>query len=61
MSLHTDNQTGSWEIGVNSDSPYSVKVTGESDWSWELMRFFYLKVNFYIHRTCLCSHQVKVQ
>ncbi|KAL7404652.1 hypothetical protein ABVT39_017648 [Epinephelus coioides] len=30
LSLNTDNQTGSWEIRVNSNSPYSVKVTGQS-------------------------------
>ncbi|KAF0037607.1 hypothetical protein F2P81_010481 [Scophthalmus maximus] len=28
LSLNTDNQTGSWQIRVNSNSPYSVKVTG---------------------------------
>ncbi|XP_056225781.1 von Willebrand factor A domain-containing protein 7 [Seriola aureovittata] len=30
LSLDTDNQTGSWQISVNSNSPYSVKVTGQS-------------------------------
>lgn len=30
LSLNTDNQTGSWQISVNSNSPYSVKVTGQS-------------------------------
>ncbi|XP_049427227.1 von Willebrand factor A domain-containing protein 7 [Epinephelus fuscoguttatus] len=30
LSLNTDNQTGSWEIRVNSNRPYSVKVTGQS-------------------------------
>ncbi|XP_044046157.1 von Willebrand factor A domain-containing protein 7-like isoform X2 [Siniperca chuatsi] len=30
LSLNTDNQTGSWEISVNSNNPYSVKVTGQS-------------------------------
>ncbi|XP_035494314.2 von Willebrand factor A domain-containing protein 7 [Scophthalmus maximus] len=30
LSLNTDNQTGSWQIRVNSNSPYSVKVTGQS-------------------------------
>ncbi|XP_068583218.1 von Willebrand factor A domain-containing protein 7 [Cebidichthys violaceus] len=30
LSLNTDNQTGSWEIRVNSNNPYSVKVTGQS-------------------------------
>lgn len=29
LSLNTDNQTGSWQIRVNSNSPYSVKVTGQ--------------------------------
>ena len=29
LSLNTANQTGSWEISVNSNSPYSVKVTGQ--------------------------------
>ncbi|TNN54197.1 von Willebrand factor A domain-containing protein 7 [Liparis tanakae] len=28
LSLNTDNQTGSWEIRVNSNDPYAVKVTG---------------------------------
>lgn len=31
LSLNTDNQTGSWEISVNSNNPYSVKVTGQYD------------------------------
>ncbi|KAI3352993.1 hypothetical protein L3Q82_019566 [Scortum barcoo] len=30
LSLNTDNQTGSWEISVDSSNPYSVKVTGQS-------------------------------
>ncbi|XP_044046814.1 von Willebrand factor A domain-containing protein 7-like [Siniperca chuatsi] len=30
LSLNTDNQTGSWEISVNSNNPYTVKVTGQS-------------------------------
>ncbi|KAK5899641.1 hypothetical protein CesoFtcFv8_009100 [Champsocephalus esox] len=30
LSLNTDNQTGSWEISVNSKNPYSVKVTSQS-------------------------------
>ncbi|XP_076023377.1 von Willebrand factor A domain-containing protein 7-like [Genypterus blacodes] len=30
LSLSTDNQTGQWEISVNSNDPYSVKVTGQS-------------------------------
>ncbi|XP_051241569.1 von Willebrand factor A domain-containing protein 7 [Dicentrarchus labrax] len=30
LSLNTDNQTGSWQIIVNSNNPYSVKVTGQS-------------------------------
>ncbi|XP_029288639.1 von Willebrand factor A domain-containing protein 7 [Cottoperca gobio] len=30
LSLNIDNQTGSWEISVNSNNPYSVKVTGQS-------------------------------
>ncbi|XP_033478945.1 von Willebrand factor A domain-containing protein 7 [Epinephelus lanceolatus] len=30
LSLNTDNQTGSWEIRVSSNNPYSVKVTGQS-------------------------------
>ncbi|KAM8771831.1 von Willebrand factor A domain-containing protein 7 [Acanthopagrus schlegelii] len=30
LSLNTDNQTGSWEITVDSNKPYSVKVTGQS-------------------------------
>nr|XP_019939288.1 PREDICTED: von Willebrand factor A domain-containing protein 7-like [Paralichthys olivaceus]XP_019939289.1 PREDICTED: von Willebrand factor A domain-containing protein 7-like [Paralichthys olivaceus] len=30
LSLNTDNQTGSWQISVDSNSPYSVKVTGQS-------------------------------
>ncbi|XP_075946869.1 von Willebrand factor A domain-containing protein 7 [Anarhichas minor] len=30
LSFNTDNQTGSWEIRVNSNNPYSVKVTGQS-------------------------------
>ncbi|XP_073335897.1 von Willebrand factor A domain-containing protein 7 [Pagrus major] len=30
LSLNTDNQTGSWEISVDSNNPYSVKVTGQS-------------------------------
>ncbi|GLD60771.1 von Willebrand factor A domain-containing protein 7-like protein [Lates japonicus] len=30
ISLNTDNETGSWQISVNSNSPYSVKVTGQS-------------------------------
>ncbi|KAM9362957.1 von Willebrand factor A domain-containing protein 7 [Symphorus nematophorus] len=30
LSLNTDNQTGSWKISVDSNSPYSVKVTGQS-------------------------------
>ncbi|XP_034400448.1 von Willebrand factor A domain-containing protein 7 [Cyclopterus lumpus] len=30
LSLNTDNQTGSWEIRVNSNNPYSIKVTGQS-------------------------------
>ncbi|TKS68918.1 von Willebrand factor A domain-containing protein 7 [Collichthys lucidus] len=28
LSLNTDNQTGTWEIRVVSNNPYSVKVTG---------------------------------
>ncbi|KAM9363653.1 von Willebrand factor A domain-containing protein 7-like [Symphorus nematophorus] len=30
LSLNTANQIGSWEISVNSNNPYSVKVTGRS-------------------------------
>ncbi|XP_010739438.3 von Willebrand factor A domain-containing protein 7 [Larimichthys crocea] len=30
LSLNTDNQTGTWEIRVVSNNPYSVKVTGQS-------------------------------
>uniref|UniRef100_A0A671ULV9 von Willebrand factor A domain containing 10, tandem duplicate 2 n=1 Tax=Sparus aurata TaxID=8175 RepID=A0A671ULV9_SPAAU len=30
LSLNTENQTGSWEITVDSNKPYSVKVTGQS-------------------------------
>ncbi|KAM9856777.1 von Willebrand factor A domain-containing protein 7 [Aulostomus maculatus] len=30
LSLNMDNQTGSWEVSVNSNNPYSVKVTGQS-------------------------------
>ncbi|XP_070683883.1 von Willebrand factor A domain-containing protein 7-like [Pempheris klunzingeri] len=30
LSLTTDNQTASWEISVNSNDPYSVKVTAQS-------------------------------
>ncbi|KAG7485170.1 hypothetical protein JOB18_004258 [Solea senegalensis] len=30
LSLNADNQTGSWQITVNSNSPYSVKVAGQS-------------------------------
>ncbi|KAM3867752.1 von Willebrand factor A domain-containing protein 7-like [Diretmus argenteus] len=30
FSLSTDNQTGSWEISVNSNEPYSLKVSGQS-------------------------------
>ncbi|XP_018520418.1 von Willebrand factor A domain-containing protein 7 [Lates calcarifer] len=30
ISLNTDNETGLWQISVNSNSPYSVKVTGQS-------------------------------
>ncbi|KAM7393983.1 hypothetical protein PAMP_020812 [Pampus punctatissimus] len=30
LSINTDNQTGLWEISVNSNNPYSVKVTGQS-------------------------------
>ncbi|XP_059903279.1 von Willebrand factor A domain-containing protein 7 [Gadus macrocephalus] len=30
FSLHTDNQTGLWEIAVHSNDPYSLKVTGQS-------------------------------
>ncbi|KAM9792685.1 von Willebrand factor A domain-containing protein 7 [Neosynchiropus ocellatus] len=30
LSLSTGNQTGLWEISVNSNDPYSVKVTGQS-------------------------------
>ncbi|XP_040892810.1 von Willebrand factor A domain-containing protein 7 [Toxotes jaculatrix] len=30
LNLNTDNQTGLWQISVNSNSPYSVKVTGQS-------------------------------
>ncbi|KAF3852030.1 hypothetical protein F7725_005385 [Dissostichus mawsoni] len=30
LSLNTDNQTGSWEISVNSKDPYSVKVISQS-------------------------------
>lgn len=29
LSLNTDNQTGTWEIRVVSNNPYSVKVTGQ--------------------------------
>lgn len=29
LSLNTENQTGSWEITVDSNKPYSVKVTGQ--------------------------------
>ncbi|XP_029949939.1 von Willebrand factor A domain-containing protein 7 isoform X2 [Salarias fasciatus] len=34
LSLNADNQTGSWSINVNSDKPYSVKVTGQSSVSF---------------------------
>ncbi|CAN9510134.1 unnamed protein product [Ophioblennius macclurei] len=34
LSLSADNQTGSWELSVNSDMPYSVKVTGQSSVSF---------------------------
>ncbi|XP_067437736.1 von Willebrand factor A domain-containing protein 7-like isoform X1 [Thunnus thynnus] len=30
LRLNTDNQTGLWEISVNSNNPYSVKVIGQS-------------------------------
>nr|XP_040043074.1 von Willebrand factor A domain-containing protein 7-like [Gasterosteus aculeatus aculeatus] len=30
LNINTDNQTGLWEIRVNSNDPYSVKVTGQS-------------------------------
>ncbi|XP_053710879.1 von Willebrand factor A domain-containing protein 7-like [Synchiropus splendidus] len=30
LSLSTGNQTGLWEVSVNSNDPYSVKVTGQS-------------------------------
>lgn len=30
LSLNTENQTGSWEVTVNSSDPYSVKVSGQS-------------------------------
>ncbi|XP_028273705.1 von Willebrand factor A domain-containing protein 7-like [Parambassis ranga] len=30
LSLNIGNQTGSWQIRVDSNSPYSVKVTGQS-------------------------------
>ncbi|KAL6110279.1 uncharacterized protein ACO6RY_19394 [Pungitius sinensis] len=30
LNINTDNQTGLWEIRVNSTNPYSVKVTGQS-------------------------------
>ncbi|XP_034544761.1 von Willebrand factor A domain-containing protein 7 isoform X2 [Notolabrus celidotus] len=30
LGLNTENQTGSWRISVDSDNPYSVKVTGQS-------------------------------
>nr|XP_020496296.1 LOW QUALITY PROTEIN: von Willebrand factor A domain-containing protein 7-like [Labrus bergylta] len=30
LRLNTENQTGSWEIMVDSNNPYSVKVTGQS-------------------------------
>lgn len=30
LSLNSDNQTGLWEIHVNSNDPYSVKVIGQS-------------------------------
>ncbi|XP_078146731.1 von Willebrand factor A domain-containing protein 7 [Centroberyx gerrardi] len=30
FSLNTDNQTGSWEISVNSNDPYTLKVIGQS-------------------------------
>nr|XP_020476228.1 von Willebrand factor A domain-containing protein 7-like [Monopterus albus] len=30
LSLITDSQSGSWEISVNSNDPYSVKVIGQS-------------------------------
>ncbi|KAM6939535.1 von Willebrand factor A domain-containing protein 7 [Xenentodon cancila] len=30
LSLNTDNNTGTWQISVNSNNPYSVKVTGQS-------------------------------
>uniref|UniRef100_A0A8C6UA92 von Willebrand factor A domain containing 10, tandem duplicate 2 n=1 Tax=Neogobius melanostomus TaxID=47308 RepID=A0A8C6UA92_9GOBI len=30
LRLHSDNQTGLWEIDVNSNNPYSVKVIGQS-------------------------------
>ncbi|AWP05911.1 putative von Willebrand factor A domain-containing protein 7-like [Scophthalmus maximus] len=31
LSLNTDNQTGSWQIRVNSNSPYSVKSLGSGN------------------------------
>ncbi|KAG8014446.1 von Willebrand factor A domain-containing protein 7 [Nibea albiflora] len=34
LSLNTDNQTGTWEISVVSNDPYSVKVTGQSSVSF---------------------------
>ncbi|XP_061572640.1 von Willebrand factor A domain-containing protein 7-like [Cololabis saira] len=30
LSLNTDNNTGIWQISVNSNNPYSVKVIGQS-------------------------------
>uniref|UniRef100_A0A668A4N0 Uncharacterized protein n=2 Tax=Myripristis murdjan TaxID=586833 RepID=A0A668A4N0_9TELE len=30
FTFNTDNQTGSWEISINSNDPYSLKVTGQS-------------------------------
>uniref|UniRef100_A0A665V215 von Willebrand factor A domain containing 10, tandem duplicate 1 n=2 Tax=Echeneis naucrates TaxID=173247 RepID=A0A665V215_ECHNA len=34
LSLSTDNQTGSWQISINSNSPYSIKVIGQSSVSF---------------------------
>ncbi|XP_051801333.1 von Willebrand factor A domain-containing protein 7-like [Acanthochromis polyacanthus] len=30
LSINTSNQTGLWQISINSNNPYSVKVTGQS-------------------------------
>ncbi|XP_037830538.1 von Willebrand factor A domain-containing protein 7 isoform X2 [Kryptolebias marmoratus] len=30
ISLNTENQTGSWKISVNANTPYTVKITGQS-------------------------------